>query len=132
MVRRKTEEGYGLLLALVVLFFVSFALSLLADGLALRSKLARSEADAIHLTALADAAVAEALAGLSQSVGYTGAASHPVGTGTVQSQVTRLSPLVFEIDASGTYDGQTRRVSATVQINAGSLQVVSWRRLAAS
>ena len=132
MVRRKNEGGYALLLALVVLFLVSSALSLLADGLALRNRLAKSEADSIHLTALTDAAVAEALAGLSQSIGYTGAAEHSVGTGTVQSRVTQLSSVQYQIDASGTYDSLTRQVTAVVQLNAGSLQVITWRRGATS
>jgi hypothetical protein len=122
------QEGYALLIALIAIFLVSFALSLVGDGLALRSRTAQAEAAGVHLAALTDGALAEALAGLSQSVGYPGATSHALGTGTISSQVTRLNPQTFQIDVYGLYAGQKRHAMALVLLNAGSLQVISWRR----
>jgi hypothetical protein len=130
--RQRGEEGYALLLALIVMLLVFTGLGLVCDALALRLKLAKAESDSIHLVALSDAAIAEALAGLSVTLGYPGAPPHAVGTGTVTSRVQQIDAQIYEIDATGSYDGQNRRVLAMVRVVAGGLQVISWRRANAS
>jgi hypothetical protein len=126
---RRGEAGYGLLTALLVLFLLSVALALLAGSLQLRMRLVREDAQTVILTALSDAAVAEAVANLVQSPDYQGAPEHEFGQGKIATQVQSRGPGLFDVIAVATYAGRTRTVEAEVFRAPGIARVRRWRRL---
>lgn len=126
---RRGEAGFGLLTALMVLFLLSIALALLAGSLQLRMRLVREDAQTVILTALSDAAVAEAVANLAQNADYSGAPEHDFGQGKIASKVKFLGPGLFEVEAVATYSGRTRKVEAEVFRAPGIARVRRWRRL---
>ena len=127
---RRGEAGFGLLMALMVLFLLSIALALLAGSLQLRLRLVREDAQTVILTALSDAAVAEAVANLAQNAGYPGAPAHDFGHGKIATEITPIGPGLFDVVATATYASRTRAVEAEVfRAPGGVAQVRRWRRL---
>lgn len=128
---RRGEAGFGLLTALMVLFLLSVALTLLAGSLQLRMRLVREDAQTVILTALSDAAVAEAVANLAQDAGYRGAPEHEFGQGTIATEVTQPhGPGLFDVVATASYAGRKRKVEAEVFRAPGAVaHVRRWRRL---
>jgi hypothetical protein len=117
-------------MALMVLFLLSIALALLAESLQIRMRLVREDAETVILTALSDAAVAEAVANIAQNPGYTGAPAHDFGHGKLSTEVSSLGPGLFEVVATATYAGRTRTVEAEVFRAPGIVaHVRKWRRL---
>ncbi len=126
--REPGEAGYALLVALMVVFLVSVALSLIALSLAVRMTGARQEARGVTLSALCDAALAETLAGL--ATGGAGAVTtHPFAGGEIGSQVEWISPQQFLVTATATYGGRARTVVASVVRDSQGTRVVHWQRL---
>ncbi len=123
------EAGFGLLTALMVIFLLSIALALLAGSLQLRMRLVREDAQTVILTALSDAAVAEAVANLAQNAAYSGAPEHEFGQGKITTQVKSLGPGLFDVVAVATYSCRTRTVEAEVFRAPGIARVRRWRRL---
>jgi hypothetical protein len=123
------EAGFGLLGALIVIFLLSIALALLAGSLQLRMRLVREDAQTVILTALSDAAVAEALANLVQSPDFPGAPEHEFGQGKIATQVESLGPGLYDVVAVAKYSGRTRTVEAEVFRAPGIARVRRWRRL---
>lgn len=124
----REAAGFALLVALLVVFLVSVALSLIAVSLALRMKMARDEAHSTTLTTLCDAALAEALAGIATGQ-VSGVGSHAFGNGTIGSQVTTVGTTQFLVTASAAFGGRSRRVQAVVIRDAQGTRVVHWQRL---
>jgi hypothetical protein len=116
-------------MALLVLFLLAIALSLLATGLQIRMRLAREDAESVILGGLSDAAVAESLANLAQSAYYSGSPAHDFGDGRIGSEVTPVSPGVFNVVATATYASRKRAVRVQVLRTPGHAQAVLWRRL---
>lgn len=117
-----------MLVALIVVFLVSLAISLVGLSLEVRLRTAREEARGTTLTALCDAAVAEALADL--AAGQAGGiAAHPFGSGTIGSQVQSVAAHTYQITATANYEGKSRTVVAIAVSDAQGTRVVSWRRL---
>lgn len=108
------QEGSALLTAVLTLFLVAVALALLAASLQLRMRLVKGEVETIQLVALADAALAEALAGLYADPLFPGEQEHALGRGTIESQVTHLGFGRYDVVATGTYAGGKRSVFAEV------------------
>jgi type II secretory pathway pseudopilin PulG len=125
---RRGDRGYALLAALVVLVLVSIALALLATALQIRLRLVRQEAEALQLGALADAALAEALYGLTYDREFPGKDEHPFGAGALASQVEKLGVDHYRLRATGVYAGQRRTVEAEVMRTVRGARVVRWRR----
>ena len=129
MVRgRRGDQGYALLAALVVLLLVSIALALLATALQIRMRLVRQEAEALQLGALSDAALAEALYGITYDAEFPGNDEHPFGPGGIASEVAKLGPNQYRVQATGIYSGQRRTVEAEVVRGERGARVVRWRR----
>ncbi|MFY9824720.1 MAG: hypothetical protein WAM82_25305 [Thermoanaerobaculia bacterium] len=127
---RRGEAGFGLLMALMVLFLLSIALALLAGSLQIRMRLVREDAETVILTALSDAAVAEAVANLAQSSGYPGSPAHEFGHGKITSVVTPIGLGLFDVVATATYANRTRTVEAEVFRAPGVVaHVRRWRRV---
>lgn len=130
MVRvRRGNRGYALLAALVVVLLVSISLAVLATALQIRMRLVRQENEALQLGALSDAALAEALYGLTYDAEFPGKDEHPFGPGGVASAVEKLGVDLYLVRATGTYAGQRRAVEAEVRRTYLGARVVRWRRV---
>jgi hypothetical protein len=130
--RGQGRQGFALLVALLVVFLLSVALSLIALSLAVRLRVAREEARAATLTALCDAALAETLPRVAAAAprgGVTGVGAHPFGSGTIGSQVQKLSPTYYRITATARFEGKGRTVVADVVRDLSGTRVVHWLRL---
>lgn len=132
MRRRRRQEGYALLTALVVLLLVSIALALLAAALQVRMRLVRQEAVALQLGALSDAALAEALYNLTYDKSFPGKPEHPFGPGAIASEVEPRGNERYRVLATGVYAGQRRSVEAEVLRTFRGARVERWRRLPGS
>lgn len=122
------EQGYALLAALVVLLLVSISLAILATALQIRMRLVRQETETLHLGALSDAALAEALYNLTYNTEYPGSPERAFGPGGIASQVQKLGPNQYRVLATGLYAGQRRTVEAMVVRGDRGARVVRWRR----
>jgi type II secretory pathway pseudopilin PulG len=127
--RRHREAGFALPTVLLAVLLLSIALALIAASLQLRMRLVRREAQALTLSALSDAALAETLARLTQNAYYLGVGERPFGGGSLKSEVRFRSPGRYEVVATATYAGRERTVVAEVVRPPGaSAQVVRWKR----
>ncbi len=126
---RRSESGQALILALLALLLVSVASALLAGSLLLHLRAARHEAEDIRLVALADAAVAAALAELAASPASRGLTERDFGGGSIASDIDRPEPERAVVVAWAVYRGRTRRVRAEVRLTATGPRVVAWRPL---
>jgi hypothetical protein len=127
--RRRGESGTALMMALLVLFLLSVVLSLLAESLLLRMRMARDEAESVAVGSLSDSALEEAMAELALDPNYRGASKHGFGGGTLQSTVESLGPGLYDITATATYGRRHRVVEAQVFRGGGGVSVRHWRRV---
>jgi Tfp pilus assembly protein PilV len=124
----RKEGGFALPGALLALLLLSVALALVAASLQLRMRLVLRESRSLTLTALSDAALAEALARLSENPAFRGTPAHAFGAGTLTSEVHPLSGVRFEVKATAAYAGRERVVEADVLRPPGqTARVVQWR-----
>lgn len=129
MVRRKrSQQGYALLTALVILLLVSISLSLLAAALQVRLRLVQQEAEILQLGALSDAALAEALYNLTYDRNFAGKDEHDFGGGTIASEVEQIAAERYRVRATAIYAGSERTVEAEVWRTYRGARVVRWRR----
>lgn len=126
--RRRSERGYALLTALVILLLVSISLALLAAALQVRMRLIRQEAEILQLGALADAALAEALYNLTYDRDFPGKDEHDFGRGKIASEVERIAGERYRVRAKAIYAGNERAVEAEVVRTYQGARVVRWRR----
>ncbi len=127
---RRGESGFALLTALVVILLLSIALGLLAASLQIRLRMVRDDAENVILSALSDAAVAEAVAHLAQSAWYSGSPEHLFGDGRIGSEVTPISATLFTVVATARFAGRKRVVEAEVfRAPREAPRVRRWRRL---
>jgi len=127
--RRRSEEGYALLTALVVLTLLAIALALLATSLQIRMRLVRQESQALELMALSDAAMAETLYNLTYDRYFHGVEEHPFGRGTIASDVEFRGPGQYRVTATAQVDGRRRAVLADVVRAPDGARVVRWVRV---
>lgn len=128
MRRARRERGYALLTALVILLLVSIALALLAAALQVRMRLVRQEARILHLGALSDAALAEALYSLTYDRDFAGKDEHDFGGGKIASEVERIAAEQYRVRAMAIYAGEERIVEAEVLRTYRGARVVKWKR----
>jgi type II secretory pathway component PulK len=126
--RSRSERGYALLTALVILLLVSISLALLAAALQVRMRLIRQEAEILQLGALSDAALAEALYNLTYDQNFSGKDEHDFGSGKIASEVERITAERYRVRATAIYAGNERTVEAEVVRTYRGARVVRWRR----
>ena len=122
---RKREKGFALIVALFVMVITLSAGAMIAGSIGYRMWLVRQESRNLHLTAITDAGLSEALAELSVDPTYPGTqGAVPFGDGTF----TILSELVgggeAEVEVRATYAGGGRAARARVTLF--PLRVTSW------
>ncbi len=123
------ESGQILLFSLLVVVLMSIAMGLVASLVAERQQAQRREAETIQLTAMADAVLAETLAGLADGAGSGGVAEREFGGGTIASEVRAGSGSTLEVIARATWREGTRTVLATVEVGGPRPRVSGWRVL---
>ncbi len=127
--RGSGHRGHAMIAALMVLVLVSIAVALLAASLNLHLRsVARENAD-LQLTALADAALAETLARLSQNPDFPGLTERPFGHGHFSSEVRWRGRRDRSIVVRTRYGKWTREIQAEANLSPTRLRVGGWRRL---
>jgi hypothetical protein len=120
------------LVALVVVVLLTGGLALAAASLAERQRAVLREADALRLTALTDAAVAETLARLAAWPGFRGVSRRSFAGGALGSEVRAYSDGDFEILAWGEYGGRRRAIQARGRFAGSDPVVLGWLRITAA
>lgn len=126
---RSRQSGHALLVTMILLLLVASAASMVATHFGFRARLAAQESRRIHLVALTDAAIAESLANLSESSGYSGVPEREFGGGSMASEITSLGDNRRLILATASYRGWDRRVQMRVELQTGGPAVEAWSSL---
>jgi hypothetical protein len=119
----------ALAITLLVLFVVSLALAMISLSLLVRLRVVREESQGIVLSALSDAALAEAVAQLAADASFTGLVEHPFGSGKITCQVFPVTPTQFRVVATARLGVRVRAVEAQVARTPALVEVTSWRVL---
>jgi hypothetical protein len=126
---RRRQSGHVLIVALFVLAVTMAAAAMIAGSLGYRMWLVRQESRNLHLTALADGALALALAELSVDRSYGGTGG-PVpwddGTYAIEVRPSGLNESAVEVRV--TYGGGGRAALAEVELL--PVRVVGWQPIA--
>jgi len=126
------QSGHALLLALIVIVLVGVAGAVLTTTLGLHLHAARDETQRIQLVAMSDAAVAESLAELTASPGFSGVSKRDFGPGQIESTIQTISASQRRILATATLtSGRQLRVATDVRLLTTGIVVTSWQRLPA-
>lgn len=120
------RKGHVLLAAMVVMMLVASAAALLTSHFSLKARLVSEESRRIHLVALTDAAMAEALAELAVKPSFRGHDERGFGNGSIASRVRSLPEDHAEIIAVATYRGWTRRTRALVALQPTGPVPLAW------
>jgi hypothetical protein len=118
--RRRRQAGQALLMVALVLLLLMLGVALVDDALAARLRATRDESLRVELDALADAAMAEALANLAAGSSYPGAPPHPFARGVISSRIVWLEETRCEVSATGRLGVRQRTLRADVDLPWGS------------
>lgn len=125
------QSGQALLLALLVLFLVSVALTIIASALAVREKAFQEEVRDVELRALTDAALARTLAELKRDRSYRGLGEEDFGPGRISSKVIPLGGRSVRVLAVATHGDRQKAIKAEVSLPLKAPpRVTSWERAA--
>ncbi len=114
----KRDDGYILVAALVVIALMMVAGALLAGSLHYRMWLLRQQAQDVHLTALADAGMAQALDELWRSHSWPGVPEQSLGEGTIESRVEMGGQVMQRVVViTATYGQGGRSVRAVILLS---------------
>ncbi|MEM7354041.1 MAG: hypothetical protein AAF657_24780 [Acidobacteriota bacterium] len=114
----KRAEGYVLVTVLIVIALLMAAGALLAGSLQYRMWLLRQESQTIHLAALTDAGIAQALERLSIDQSWRGADVQPLGDGAVEVAVDYADHIMArEVLVTATYGNARQTVLALVRLD---------------
>jgi hypothetical protein len=123
---RRRDGGQALLLVTLVLFLVMLGVALVDGALLARLRATRDESRRVELDALADAAMAEALASLAANPAFAGAAPHALERGAISSRVRSLPDERREVTATAALSGEIRALRAEVDLSWRRPLVTSW------
>ncbi len=124
---RVGERGSALLVALLVLVLATTAGLLVAVGLALDLRAQRDDDRRVRLGALADSALAEAIADLALDPDSAGFLPHPFGGGEIESEVRTLAAGRLQVTARARLAHFERVILAEVVFGPHGPRVVAWR-----
>lgn len=123
------ERGSALAIALLALLLVSLAVVVISAPLGLELRETRRLDRDVRLTALTDAALAEALAELADDPGFPGYDPYDFGKARLESTVAVTGFEKVRVVVSARYKGDLRRAQAEVQLGVTGPKVLGWRRL---
>ncbi|MEM9290798.1 MAG: hypothetical protein AAGD01_03885 [Acidobacteriota bacterium] len=123
------ERGAALVTALLTLLLVSVALAIAGGSLLMDLHALRHEARAVEVSALTDAAVADALAHLSADDSFAGFTAYGFGEGELESAVSFEGGLRYRVRAGASLRGSGRCVEVEVSRQQERLTVLRWSRL---
>ncbi|MCB1057044.1 MAG: hypothetical protein KDD11_16200 [Acidobacteria bacterium] len=123
------QRGSALAIALLTLLLVSLAIVVITVPLGLEIRETRRLGRDVRLTALADAALAEALGELAEDASFPGYDPYEFKNAQLESTVTASGFEKVRVVVSARYLGATRRAEAQVQLGVGGPKVLSWRRV---
>ena len=126
---RRGERGSAVALALMLLLVLGLGLAVLSEGVVARLAEEQRETRSVRLTAACDAALAETLAGLAASPGFSGVSPHPFAGGTIESRVGAGAGTRRVVRARATLSAQIREAEAEIEFASGRPWVVGWRRV---
>ncbi len=128
--RRSDREGFAVTVALIIAAVALAAAAMLAGALRHRTWELSQEERSLHLTALCDAGVAQALARLSIDPGWEGVADEQLDNGVMTIAVRRVDRTNRIVVVRSTYRTGRRSVEVDVQLSSTRTpRVVRWRRL---
>jgi hypothetical protein len=117
VVKSRVESGVALVLALVALIVVVASVLLVASLIDERRIPTNYEYRSLVLTALADAALAESLAQLSQDPNFIGIDERSFGGGEITSTVTTTPLGTRQVMSVGEFDGWRAVLNAEVALD---------------
>jgi len=124
--RVERESGAALLMVLFLLVLAATAGLLLSVALSVDLREQKEEARRMRLAALADSALAEALAALSSNPDAGGYGVHDFGGGTLESRIVTLPDGRKQATARATYAGLERSIVAEIVLVAGEPRILTW------
>lgn len=122
------QEGFALLMALVVLLLVSAALALAAGALQLEIRQMDQRVASLQLRSESDAVVAETLARLSREPSFAGVARRSNSAGWSESRVVRPGVDRVRILTTVVYRGRERSLRVDAKLTTEGPVVISYRR----
>ena len=122
------QEGFALLMALVVLLLVSAAMALAAGALQLEIRQMDQRVAALQLRSESDAVVAETLARLSREPSFAGVARRANGAGWSESRVVRPGVDRVRILTTVVYRGRERSLRVDAKLTTEGPVVTAYRR----
>jgi len=126
--RRRRDRGSALVVAIVALAVSAIMIAVTAGLLRARGVGIRLEERDVRTMALADAAMAEALARLAADPEAEGVAERPFGHGTIRAVVDRGDRARPTVEAVGSAGGWEVVVSAELRWVGSRPEVVRWER----
>jgi len=121
------QQGTALLVALVTMLVLTMSLLLAAALVQVGVDSFDVENRRLVTTALADAAMAEALASIDEDPRFPGSAERRFGGGVISSRVEQTAPERRRVVAVGRIHGYRTVVSAEVELDFGRPRVMRWR-----
>ncbi|MCH9650550.1 MAG: hypothetical protein K0U98_20110 [Deltaproteobacteria bacterium] len=123
----RRDSGFAIVSTLLVMVLVAVSLTLVATALSLRLKAFDDGYQALKLTTLADAGLAEALGNLQADPAFPGFDEYDFGGGKVESTVTPMGGRRVEVVVTAKFRGRQRNTSAMVRLSNGNARVLSWQ-----
>jgi hypothetical protein len=130
VVDRCGERGSSLFVAMIACVLIGGAVMLLGNDLNDRQRTFRMRARIVALDHLADAAMAETLAGLSGDPAFGGVLRQRLGDGIIWSEVILEDGEgnVRSVISSAQFDGWRGTIEARLDIGPSGPTVISWNR----
>lgn len=123
---RRAERGQALLFALIALLIASVAAAFLAEDLGLREKALQEEGARVHLRALLDGALADALARIADHRPLDSGERWGPGFTSVERIPAGVNRVILRVHAS--YLARRGSGEALVRLQP-TVAVLSWRRI---
>lgn len=113
---RRGDSGYVVIVAIFVILIAMTSALLVAAALGRQSRLYLQERHSVHLTAMADGALAKALSSLYGDPDY-GGGSEPFAGGTIVIEIEKIDGLTVDVTVTAAYGGAGRAARARVRID---------------
>lgn len=120
------QRGSALMLALGTIIVTSMAVLLVAGMIQTRRISFDLQKRNIMLSALADAAMAQTMAGIDKDENFSGFQEHSLGSGSISSSVSWTNPKSRRVVATGRHQGWKAVIEARVRLEAAGPVILEW------